>query len=59
LFSYDLEYPTECDDEYWENEDPDKAFVQPEGKPSYIAFWNHYIKFAEIVGYSQRLIVSE
>ncbi|THU89669.1 hypothetical protein K435DRAFT_760868 [Dendrothele bispora CBS 962.96] len=53
---YDLEYPTECDDDYWENEDPNKAFVQPEDKPSRVAFWNHYIKFAEIVGYAHRLI---
>ncbi|KAF5313808.1 hypothetical protein D9758_017922 [Tetrapyrgos nigripes] len=53
---YDLEYLTECDEEYWENEDPDKAFVQPEGTPSRMAYWNHYIKFAEIVGFAQRLV---
>lgn len=45
---------TVCDDEYWEAEDP---FRQPEGKPSYMAFWTHYILLIEILGFAQRSIV--
>ncbi|KAL1740261.1 fungal-specific transcription factor domain-containing protein, partial [Schizophyllum fasciatum] len=27
----DAEYPVECDDEYWDTEDPESRFVQPDG----------------------------
>ncbi|KAJ7229518.1 hypothetical protein B0H12DRAFT_1029985 [Mycena haematopus] len=33
----DAELLIECDDEFWENEDPACAFVQPAGKPSLFA----------------------
>ncbi|ESK97482.1 hypothetical protein Moror_17661 [Moniliophthora roreri MCA 2997] len=35
---YDLELPVDCDDEYWEHEDPTLAFKQPPGKPSRTIF---------------------
>jgi hypothetical protein len=31
--SFDADPPIECDDEYWENPDPEKAFKQPNGVP--------------------------
>lgn len=42
---YDVDYPVECDDEYWINDDPELAFKQPEGKPAVMSFamaqWRH------------------
>ncbi|CAA7269968.1 unnamed protein product [Cyclocybe aegerita] len=31
---YDLDFPIDCDDEYWEHPDPKKRFKQPPNKPS-------------------------
>lgn len=56
--SYDIEYPVECDDEYWEHPDPQKNFQQPEGKPSVYAFTVAYCKLVEILGMAQKTIVS-
>ncbi|KAL0060683.1 Gypsy retrotransposon integrase-like protein 1 [Marasmius tenuissimus] len=46
---FDLELPVECDDEYWENEDPEKAFQQPPGKPSAVSSFIATIKLCEIL----------
>lgn len=56
--SFDLDLPAECDDEFWENVDPSKSFVQPEGKPSYMAFHTHLLKLREILAFAARTIVS-
>ncbi|KAF6764451.1 fungal-specific transcription factor domain-containing protein [Ephemerocybe angulata] len=48
LIDYDLEPPVDCDDEYWENADPSKAFKQPPGKPSRISYYISMIKLAQI-----------
>ncbi|KAJ6508087.1 fungal-specific transcription factor domain-containing protein [Mycena vulgaris] len=53
---YDLDYPVECDDEYWETPDPDLAFKQPPGKPSILSFTVAYLKLLEIIGMSQKTI---
>lgn len=45
------------DDEYWETEDPEKAFHQPSGKPSTIAAFNSYIKLTQIAAYALRNLV--
>ncbi|THU84638.1 hypothetical protein K435DRAFT_783681 [Dendrothele bispora CBS 962.96] len=55
---FDLELPVECDDEYWENEDPSKRFVQPPGKPAYVSGWNHYLRLLEIMAFSQQALYS-
>ncbi|KAF8827177.1 hypothetical protein HHX47_DHR5000927 [Lentinula edodes] len=47
---FDLEPPIECDDEYWENENPAQAFVQPPGVPSTTSFFICYAKLLEIAG---------
>jgi hypothetical protein len=54
--SFDLEYPLEVDDEYWEH--PNHPFVQPSGKPSVISGWVHYLKLMVILGLIHRGIVS-
>ncbi|KAJ7072969.1 fungal-specific transcription factor domain-containing protein [Mycena amicta] len=53
---YDLDYPADCDDEYWENEDPDQAFKQPPGRPSTTSFMLAYLKLMEILGLAQETI---
>ncbi|THU89665.1 hypothetical protein K435DRAFT_841716 [Dendrothele bispora CBS 962.96] len=53
---HDSEYPVECDEEYWENIDEAKAFVQPEGKPCRTSVFNHYIKLNEILASVLRLL---
>ncbi|THU78289.1 hypothetical protein K435DRAFT_973589 [Dendrothele bispora CBS 962.96] len=55
---FDLSPLIECDDEFWETEDPEKNFQQPVGKPSLVSFWNCYTRLFEIVGFSQRTIYS-
>ncbi|KAJ7730080.1 fungal-specific transcription factor domain-containing protein [Mycena maculata] len=53
---YDLDYPTECDDEYWETGDPSMVFKQPPGKPSVMSFVTAYLKLMEILGRAQETI---
>ncbi|KAE9395145.1 hypothetical protein BT96DRAFT_997922 [Gymnopus androsaceus JB14] len=50
--------PIECDEIYWETEDPEKAFVQPPGVPSRLSFFIFYCKLLEIAGYAQRALFS-
>ena len=57
--SYDQDLPCDCDDEYWNNPDPDQAFKQPPGKLSKLAFWTEFLKLLRILGIAQRTIVSE
>jgi hypothetical protein len=56
-FSFDVDLPTDCDDEYWENDDPNLAFKQPPGKPSKVAFFISLIKQQEILALALRTIV--
>ncbi|KAF8895175.1 fungal-specific transcription factor domain-containing protein [Infundibulicybe gibba] len=51
---FDLDMPIECDDEYWENPDPELCFKQPAGKPSYITGLVKYIQLMEILAYVLR-----
>ncbi|KAI0351888.1 hypothetical protein OH77DRAFT_1592538 [Trametes cingulata] len=55
---YDVAFPAECDDEYWTNDDPEKAFKQPPGKPSKLAFWLCNIRLTKIVEYAMRTLYS-
>ena len=50
--------PIECDDEYWETENPDDAFKQPPGKPSKLAYYLTFLRLLNIIGNAQRTIVS-
>ncbi|KAF9058470.1 fungal-specific transcription factor domain-containing protein [Rhodocollybia butyracea] len=54
---FDLEFPVDCDQEHWDDTDPEKEwFVQPPHEPSKTSFWIHFIKLAEIAGLAHRLI---
>ncbi|KAE9403231.1 hypothetical protein BT96DRAFT_815267, partial [Gymnopus androsaceus JB14] len=53
---YDLEFPLDCDDEYFFHPDPEQAFKQPVGKPSYMSAWIHFLKLMDIFGLAQRSI---
>ncbi|KAJ7595760.1 fungal-specific transcription factor domain-containing protein [Mycena floridula] len=53
---FDQEYPLECDDEHWVNDDPRKTFRQPSDKPSMISFFISYIKLAGVLEMSQRIL---
>jgi hypothetical protein len=59
LSSFDQELPTECDDEYWETSEPNKSFVQPEGKPALISAWIQVIKLGDIISFAQSTIVCQ
>lgn len=57
--SFDVDFPLEVDDEYWENPlDPERAFVQPPDKPSTASFFVSYLRLNQILGFILRTIVS-
>ncbi|KAJ6498814.1 fungal-specific transcription factor domain-containing protein [Mycena sanguinolenta] len=55
---YDVDYPLEVDDAYWEHSDSEQAFQQPQGKPSVYSFIVSYLKLTEILGAAQKTIYS-
>ncbi|KAF9263340.1 hypothetical protein L218DRAFT_959361 [Marasmius fiardii PR-910] len=55
---YDQEFPLDCDDEYWEDSDPDLAFKQPPNKPSTISCFICYLKLCEILAFALRTLYS-
>ncbi|KAH9481989.1 ABC-transporter-regulating transcription factor [Psilocybe cubensis] len=58
LEAYDLDYPIECDDEYWDTGDRETCFRQPEGKPCSISAFVALIKLCEILGFVLRTLYS-
>lgn len=57
LFSFDIDFPLEVDDEYWINPDSELAFKQPENKPSIISYFNCYLRLMQISSFAMRTIV--
>ena len=57
-FSFDLDYPVDCDDEYWDHPDPEKAWKQPPGRPSEVAFFISMLQLHELLAICLRTIVS-
>ncbi|KAJ7023104.1 fungal-specific transcription factor domain-containing protein [Mycena alexandri] len=55
---FDIQLPTEVDDEYWEHEDPARAFRQPLNKPSKVAFFTAFLKLNNILSFSLRILYS-
>ncbi|KAJ4497017.1 fungal-specific transcription factor domain-containing protein [Lentinula lateritia] len=55
---FDLDYPIDCDDEFWLLSDPEESFKQPPGKPSKIAFITSFIEVSFILSYALRTIYS-
>uniref|UniRef100_A0A8H8CP76 Transcription factor domain-containing protein n=1 Tax=Psilocybe cubensis TaxID=181762 RepID=A0A8H8CP76_PSICU len=52
----DVDYPVECDDEYWETDDPQNAFQQPDNKPCKISSFIRLIKLTEILSMALRTL---
>lgn len=55
--SFDLDFPVDCDDEYWEAPDPAQAFQQPKGKPSLISAFIAYLRLCQVISFALRTIV--
>ncbi|KJA20730.1 hypothetical protein HYPSUDRAFT_42800 [Hypholoma sublateritium FD-334 SS-4] len=53
---FDVEYPIECDDEYWETDDPEQAFKQPPGKPSRMTAFVCHLKLTEILVFTLKTL---
>lgn len=56
--SFDTEFPAECDDEFWETNDPATAFKQPKGKPSQMSYLIAQIRLTEILAFTLRTLYS-
>jgi hypothetical protein len=49
MIAFDVDLPTEVDDEYWENEhEPEQAFKKPAGKPLPLSCFVSVIKLIQI-----------
>ncbi|KAJ3816849.1 transcription factor domain-containing protein [Lentinula raphanica] len=58
-FSFDMaDLLIECDHEYWEHPDPDRAFQQPPGIPSSTSYWIAFLKLMDILSLTLHTIVS-
>ncbi|KAF5374528.1 hypothetical protein D9615_009070 [Tricholomella constricta] len=55
---FDVDFPVECDDEYWENPDPSKRFKQPPNKPSYITGFILILKLNQVLTILLRTVYS-
>ncbi|KIJ08246.1 hypothetical protein PAXINDRAFT_31743, partial [Paxillus involutus ATCC 200175] len=57
---FDVDYPVECDDEYWDSEDPnpEQAFKQPPDKPCAMSFFTSSLKLNHILAIALRTIYS-
>ncbi|KAK7043241.1 Gypsy retrotransposon integrase-like protein 1 [Paramarasmius palmivorus] len=55
---FDTELPIDCDDEYWENPDPDLAFKQPAHIPSRSSAFISLVKLYDISAFAMRNIYS-
>ncbi|KAJ3819000.1 fungal-specific transcription factor domain-containing protein [Lentinula raphanica] len=57
LYSYDVEFPIECDDEFWE-QPGDLAFKQPPGQLCQLTHWIQMLKLVSILESVQRALNS-
>ena len=55
--SFDIEFPLEVDDEHWEPGDDREPFKQPEGTPSFVMAFNHFIKLTQIMAFALKTLV--
>lgn len=55
---FDLDYPIDCDDEFWVSDDPQKAFKQPHGTPAKISQFIWHVKLSQIHARALRTIYS-
>ena len=59
FFSFDLDLPVDCDDEFWDNPDPEKCFKQPTNNPSSVTAFILYLKLQKVLAYALRTVVSD
>ncbi|PFH53811.1 hypothetical protein AMATHDRAFT_54332 [Amanita thiersii Skay4041] len=55
---FDIDLPTECDDEYWEIHDTIVTFRQPKGRPSRVSAFVAQLKLCEILAFALRTLYS-
>ncbi|KAF9001492.1 fungal-specific transcription factor domain-containing protein [Cyathus striatus] len=55
---FDVDYPLEVDDEYWDHPDPAMRFKQPPGKPSSVTFFNLFLRLHQVLAFTLRTIYS-
>ncbi|KAJ7176196.1 fungal-specific transcription factor domain-containing protein [Mycena crocata] len=55
---FDIDLPTEVDDDFWQHEDPAQAFCQPPGTPPRVAFFNAALRLNNILAFSLRILYS-
>ncbi|KAJ8483292.1 hypothetical protein ONZ45_g14646 [Pleurotus djamor] len=55
---FDLDYPLEVDDEYWDHPDPDQSWKQPPNKPSLITAFSYHLRLTHILGLASRALYS-
>ncbi|KAJ7021863.1 fungal-specific transcription factor domain-containing protein [Mycena alexandri] len=53
---FDLAMPIECDDEYWENDDPALVFKQPDGKPSQVTFFRCFLQLNNVLAFALKIL---
>ena len=58
-YSYDVELPIDCDDEFWDHPDSTLNFKQPPGKPSTMTFFHCYLHLHDILATAMRALVSK
>ncbi|KAJ7599306.1 fungal-specific transcription factor domain-containing protein [Mycena floridula] len=56
---FDVELPTDCDDEYWEHSDPTMAFKQPSDKPSIVSPFLSFIQLSELTALALRMLYTK
>lgn len=48
--SFDIDYPLDVDDEFWETGNPETDFKQPPDKPSRMSYFVTILKLTRIIG---------
>ncbi|KAK0212277.1 fungal-specific transcription factor domain-containing protein [Desarmillaria ectypa] len=53
---FDLDFPLECDDAFWNHPDPSQNFIQPSEQPSEVSFFVYLLKLINIMSYIKDII---
>ncbi|KAF9039664.1 hypothetical protein BDZ89DRAFT_945120 [Hymenopellis radicata] len=53
---FDVKYPFECDDEYWDTGNPATDFKQPPGEPSKMHAFVQYLNLCHIISFMMRTL---
>jgi hypothetical protein len=59
LDSFDVDYPLDVDDEYWDTGNPKTDFIQPAGKTSKIAMFISSLKLGRITAFAIMNVVGK